>query len=327
MRDTGWVMLAKSTGTLGVRVHAISNSAGTVALVVVTYNSERLIEDFLNTLDEGLQGVAWHLNVADNASTDETVAVVRRLAPSATLVEMGRNAGYAAGINAAVAATGPHSAILALNPDVRLMPNCVTKLMNGMRKGTGRVVPRLVDSSSQLMESTRREPTVLQAWVDALLGARHRYPVLGEVVTDARLYDREIIADWAEGSVILISWECWEQCGPWDESYFLYSEETDFALRARDAGFVTRFMPSARAVHLGGESATSPGLWSLLTINKVLSFSRRNGRMRTLAYWAALVLREASSSLPGRTASREAVKALLSPRQLSEPLGPQIIRI
>jgi N-acetylglucosaminyl-diphospho-decaprenol L-rhamnosyltransferase len=299
-----------------------------VAVVVVTYNSEGLIEDFITALDDGLKGVSWHLTVADNASADGTVAQVRRLAPAATLVETGGNRGYAAGINAAVAVARPHSAILVLNPDVRLMPGCVAELLAGLRPGTGLVVPNLVNGNAQLIPSMRREPTVLRAWADAVFGATRagRYRLLGEIVTDSRLYEGERVTDWAEGSTILISAECWQRCGPWDESFFLYCEETDFALRARDAGYVTRYMPTARAVHLEGGSATSPSLWSLLMINRVLFFSRRNGRVRTLAFYAASLTRELSRSMLGSAPSRRAVRALASPRALREPRGPHLIR-
>jgi GT2 family glycosyltransferase len=45
---------------------------------------------------------------------------------------------------------------------------------------------------------------------------------------------------------MLISADCARACGPWDESFFLYSEETDFALRAGDLGFATAFVPARR---------------------------------------------------------------------------------
>ena len=301
----------------------------TVAVVTVTYNSADLLEGFLGALADGLKGVQWHLTVADNASADDTVPVLRRLAPEAQLIEMGRNAGYAAGINAAVAAAPRHSAILVLNPDVRLMPGCARELFAGLTPGTGLAVPQLVDRHSRLIESMRREPTVVRAWADALLGASFagRFAVLGEVVTDRERYQRDAVTDWAEGSTLMISAECWRRCAPWDESYFLYSEETDFALRARDAGFVTRYLPAAQAVHLEGGSGTSPGLWPLVMINKYLLFSRRNGRVRTLAYWAALVSREASRALLGKRTSRAALMALTSPARLREPRGPHSVRL
>jgi N-acetylglucosaminyl-diphospho-decaprenol L-rhamnosyltransferase len=299
-----------------------------VAVVVVTYNSEDLLADLLTSLEDGLKGVHWHLTVADNASADNTVTLLRRLAPAATLIEMGRNAGYAAGINAAVRAARSHSAILVLNPDVRLMPGCVAELLSALRPGTGLVAPQLLDGESKLIESQRREPNVLRAWGDTLLGARRagRYRVLGEVVTDRRCYCREAVTDWAEGSTLLISAECWQRCGPWDESFFLYSEETDFALRARDVGLVTRYIPTAQAVHLEGGSAQSPGLWTLVMLNRLRLFQRRNGKIRTVAYWGALVSREASRAVLGKATSRAAVKALTSPRRLREPRGPHSVR-
>ena len=157
-------------------------------------------------------------------------------------------------------------------------------------------------------------------------GASGVIPALGEVVTDRRLYRQETVTDWAEGSTLLVSAECWQRCGPWDESFFLYSEETDFALRARDLGFVTRYLPSAHAVHLEGDSAQSPALWTLVMLNRVRLFRRRNGIIRTAAYWGALVSREASRAVLGKATSRAAVKALISPRRLREPRGPHSIR-
>ena len=298
---------------------------GTVAVVVVTYNSERLLADLIAGLETGMAGVDWHLTVADNDSADGSVGVLRRLAPAATVVEMGRNAGYAAGINAAVAAAKPHDAVLVLNPDVRLTPGCMALLLASLRlPETGIAVPHIVDGTGALIPTLRREPSVLRTLGDAFLGARRagRYPVLGEVVTDERRYTVETFTDWAEGSTMLISGECWDRCAPWDESFFLYSEETDFALRARDAGLRTRYVPDAHAVHLEGDSRQSPGLWALLTLNRVRLYRRRHGRFSTGAYWAALLLRESSRALLGKRPSRAAARDLISPARLREVPGP-----
>jgi GT2 family glycosyltransferase len=307
----------------------LNGTVESVAVVVVSYNSERLLPDLIASLRSGMDGVAWRLVVADNASVDGSVEAVRRLAPDATVVEMGRNAGYAAGINAAVAAVSDYTAILVLNPDVRLAPGCAPALVATLRQpGTGIAVPRLADRHGVLIPTMRREPSILRVFGDAVLGAERagRYPSLGEVVTDERRYDGEAVTDWAEGSTVMIDAECWRRCGPWDESFFLYSEETDFALRARDAGFVCRFTPSARAVHLEGDSRRSPGLWALLTLNRVRLYRRRHGRAHTAGFWAILVLREFSRTLLGRRPSRAAVRALLSPSRLREVPGPQSVR-
>lgn len=307
----------------------MDTSPETVAVVVVTYNSERLVPDLIASLGPGLEGVDWHLTVADNASADDSVGVVRRLAPNATVVEMGRNAGYAAGINAAVAKAGPFTAVLVLNPDVRLTPGCVRTLLGVLRtEGTGIAVPLLEDGDGDLIHTMRREPSVRRVLGDALLGAVRagRHPAFGELVTDERDYTAEQLTDWAEGSTVLISAECWHRIGAWDESFFLYSEETDFALRARDAGLATRFTPAAKAVHLEGDSKVSPALWTLLTLNKVRLYRRRNGPVLGAAFWAALLLREASRAAIGKGPSRLAARALVSPARLREAPGPHTVQ-
>jgi GT2 family glycosyltransferase len=306
-----------------------SNQGETVAVVVVTFNSERLLADLVTSLDTGLKGVSWHLTVADNASSDASTAEIRRLVPEATVVEMGRNAGYAAGINAAVAAAPPHTAILVLNPDIRLAAGCAQELLSVLRREKpGIVVPQLERGDGSYIPVLRREPTVLRALGDAMLGARRagKYPMLGEMVTGDRYYQAETMSDWAAGSAMLISSECWQRCGPWDESFFLYSEETDFALRARDAGLPTRLAPAARAVHLEGDSKQSPGLWALLMVNRARLYRRRHGLPSSAAYWAALLLREMSRAVLGSKPSRAAVRSLTSPARLRETPSAQTVR-
>ena len=61
-------------------------------------------------------------------------------------------------------------------------------------------------------------------------------------------------------------------------------------------------------------------------LNRIRLFQRRNGKIRTVAYWAASVSREASRAVLGKATSRAAVKALISPRRLREPRGPHSVR-
>ena len=300
-----------------------------VLVAVVTYNSQELLPELFESLDKGLEGLDWQLVVVDNASTDDSVGTTRRLRPGAVVVERDRNAGYAAGINAAVAAGGEHDAVLVLNPDVRLERGCVARLCRALeRPGIGIAVPRLLDAQGRLIPSMRREPTVLRTLGDGVLGARRvgRSPRMGETVADRAAYDVEQLTDWAEGSTQLVSAACWAACGGWDESYFLYSEETEYDLRARDAGFGTLYVPEARATHLEGGSGTSPALWALLVVNQVRLYRRRHRLPATVAFWAVTLLREVIRSLLGRANSRAAVRTLLRPSMLRHPTGPDFLR-
>lgn len=291
-----------------------------VCLCVVTYNSGPLIRGLVESIPSGAAGTNWRLVFADNASTDRTLAEIARWAPDATVVQVGSNLGYAAGINHAIVAGGDSDAFLVLNADVRLKAGCVSTLYNSLSPSIGIVVPRLDDAQGKLIWSMRREPTVIRAWADALIGAERagRWGLLGEVITDPRLYLAPCPTDWAEGSTQLVSSACWRATGRWDETFFLYSEEAEYDLRARESGFLTLFQPAARAVHLEGGSAESPSQWSLLTINRIRLFHRRHGIMSTFLFWAAALSREGSRALMGKTTSRAAVRDLLSLRRMRE---------
>jgi GT2 family glycosyltransferase len=296
-----------------------------IAVVVVMYNSGRLLPALLESLQRGLRGLTWHLTLVDNASTDDSVAEARRLAPYAAVVATGRNGGYAAGINVGVRSAAPHAAVLILNPDVRLGDGCVPELARALSEpGIGIAVPRLVNGDGELIFSMRREPTLLRAMADATIGALRAGKVraLGEVVSDRDQYDCRQLTDWSEGSVMLVSSECMSAAGGWDESFFLYSEETDFALRARDLGYATMFVPTAHAVHLEGGSARNPALWPLVVRNRVRLYRRRHSMLVSLMFYGAVICREATRAVLGRETNRAALKLLLSPARMRRQPGP-----
>lgn len=292
----------------------MNEGAPDLAVVVVTHNSERHLPGLLQTLAAGLVGVGyWRLVVADNASSDGTLECLARLSPDALVVRTGANRGYAAGINAALAAVGPTGAYLVLNPDIRLAPGAGLLLREAATGDIGVAVPRLTDEAGRLAFSLRREPTVVRAWAEALLGGRAgRFRLLGEVVLDPASYEHPTTGDWATGAALLVSGCCADSVGDWDESYFLYSEETDFLLRARDRGFRTTLVPQARAVHCGGDAHVQPALWSRLVVNKVRFFRTRHGRLASVGFWSAVLLGEALRSLRGNKTHRVACRALAS---------------
>src|SRR5262249_36150737 len=144
-------------------------------VVSVLFNSADVLPAFLESLPAGLDGVDWQMVLVDNASDDGSAAMARRLAPRATVVELARNTGYAAGINAGVGAGAPdQTAVLVLNPDVRLAPGCGRGLLRGLREsGAGIAAPLLRDDRGNLLHSIRREPTLLRQAADTFIGARN----------------------------------------------------------------------------------------------------------------------------------------------------------
>lgn len=269
--------------------------AAPIAVITVTWNSETVVAGLLESVRGSRFNGDYRMIVVDNDSADATLEVVARTMPEARVVSTGRNAGYAAGANAGIAAGSGCRAFLLLNPDLRLHTDTLQLLVDELdRSGAGIVVPRLVDATGSLRWSIRRDPTALRAWGEALLGGARagRFPALGEVERREYAYEAPGDVDWSTGAAMLISRDCAEQVGTWDESYFLYSEETDFALRARDHGFAIRYVPEAKAIHFEGESHQSPSLFALLTLNRVKLYRSRHGRLRTAVFWLGVFLGE-----------------------------------
>ncbi|GGT37405.1 glycosyltransferase family 2 protein [Nonomuraea spiralis] len=291
-----------------------------VAIVIVTYNSAPVLGGCLASLPEGAKGVRLTaVVVADNASKDDSLTLARQAADLPVRpLQVGRNAGYAAAINAGIAALdlAELDAVLVLNPDCRLRPGALAVLGAALdRPAVGIVVPRLVSTEGVLHHSLRRTPAVRRALAESLVGGRlaGRIGTLGEMITDADRYERPGPADWATGAAMLISAEALTELGPWDESFLLYSEETEYALRAADAGWTLWYEPAAVVEHIGGEAKTSEMLAALLTVNRVRLFRRRRGRIATAGFYLAVLLGEAIRAAAGRRTARASVVALLRP--------------
>lgn len=274
--------------------------------MIVTYNSAHVIDGLLDSLPAALDGLTAETVVVDNASADTTVEIVQRRA-DCRLVEA-PNLGYAAGINRGVAASTGTGPVLVLNPDIRLAPGSVKAMVAALAQPrTGVVVPRVLDTDGRLVPSMRREPT----WLRNLGLGSTGLPLFAEYVDDPAAYDRPQTCDWALGAALLVDRECHRQLVGWDASYFLYSEETDFCLRARDAGWLTRYAPTAVVTHIGGQSGRSGRTHAMQVLNRVRLYRRRHGLPAATAYYLFSILGEVSWLLRGNQHCRASIRALL----------------
>ena len=289
-----------------------------VAVVIVTYNSADLLPDCLRSVAASTIDLVAVV-IADNASSDESVKIAESAANLPVhVVPMGRNAGYGAAVNAGIASLGErkYDAVFVMNPDCRLHPEALARMAAALRQpGRGIAVPKLLNADGSLQPSLRRTPTVGRAWVEAVIGGGRagRLGALGELLTDPRDYERPGPHAWATGAAMLISADAMREIGPWEESFLLYSEETDYALRAGDRGWTLWYEPSAVVEHLGGESDTNPTLYALMSVNKVRLFRRRHRAPAALLYHSAVLAGEAVRALGGRATAKAAVDALLHP--------------
>jgi len=211
-----------------------------ISAIVVNFNGAGVLSDCLRSLCEQTYP-DLEVIVVDNASTDGSEAIVADFAPRVRLFRNGSNTGYGGGINAGIAVSGG-DAILALNNDIILDPDCVAHLARALDSDErlGMCAPKMLLPDGRLNSTGLCVSRSGAAW-DRDMGIEDSghensaEEVLGPC-GGAALYRREML----------------EQVGSFDESFFLYMEDVDLAVRARLAGWRCRYIPQATLVHLSG---------------------------------------------------------------------------
>lgn len=242
-----------------------------VVVFIVTYNSETALGGLIASLRQEARSLRLRVIVADNDSSDGTFHSLDAH-PDAYALSTGGNLGYASGINTARRVAGDSDAVLILNPDLEVLPGAITALYRRLViSGAGLVVPNLLETDGSIYQSLRREPTVATAFGDAFFGATwpSRPGWLAETDYTPESYQHAHRIDWASGAAIMVRAEVAQRLGDWDEQFFLYSEEVDYFRRARESGDTAWYEPSARMIHHGGGSGTSPQLNALLAVNRI----------------------------------------------------------
>lgn len=288
-----------------------------VAAVVVTYNSTRHVAALLDSLPDAFGDLTYAVVVVDNGSTDGTPELLARR--SDCEVVLASNDGYAAGINRAALAAPPAPALLILNPDATLDPDAVPRMLEVLRRrtGTGIVAPRVREEDGRLSPTLRRGPTLARVGGLSFTGL----PVFAERIEIPGEYEREHEVDWAVGAILLVDRRCFETLHGLDESYFLYSEETDFSLRARDAGWATVYTPAAGGMHVGGGSGENATTHTMQMLNRIRLYRRRSGDARAWVYFGMTIFVEVRRAVLGDRKSWTTVRALLRPSLRPAQLG------
>jgi GT2 family glycosyltransferase len=238
-----------------------------VDVVVVSFNSRETLRDCVESLraEPGFTVI-----VVDNASTDGSTETVADL--EVVLLARDDNRGFAAGCNYGWRA-GAAPYVLFLNPDARIDTESVRALVAiPERHGeVGVVAPKIVSSDGSLEFSQRRFPAVRSTFSQALFLHRlfSRAAWTDEIMRDPRAYEAAGSPDWVSGACLLVRRDVLESIGGWDESFFLYSEDTDICRRVRAAGFDVRYEPAATAIHLGGRSSPRASLLPLLATSRI----------------------------------------------------------
>lgn len=202
--------------------------------------------------------------VVDNASSDASADLVRSRFPWVHLIKSETNLGFTKGNNLGYTeATGRF--IYFLNPDTELIDNSLGRLMRTIvdEPTVGMVGPRLRYGNGTVQNSRRRFPTRLTGFFESTWLSQW-WPSNPWAVHMHMLDwpdDQRHDVDWLVGAAMLARREALEQirapheAGPFDENFFMYSEELDLCKRIKDAGWRIAYVPEAVVVHYEGRSS------------------------------------------------------------------------
>ena len=248
-----------------------------LSIIIVTYNSAAVIASCLRSIATHGGDLRVETLIVDNASTDDTLDLVRREFPWAKLITGHTNIGFAAANNIGFeAARGRH--FFVLNPDTETRPGTLHHLLRyaDTHPRAGMIAPHVINTDGSLQHSTFQFPDFRQAFygfferlvpIDSV--ANGRYP------PEAYRNEREV--EHILGAAIFVQRPLWEQIGGMDEGYALYFEETDWCYRARKAGWELRYIPTATIMHHGAHStSTAPELSSVMFARSQARFYRNN---------------------------------------------------
>ncbi len=239
-----------------------------LAVILVTYNVRALALDALRSLLDDLagSGLTHAVYVVDSASADGTAEAIASAFPQVKLTASRENLGFSRANNLALrqigfgdASTDLPQAVYLLNPDTLTQPGATRALYDALMadKGIGLVGARLEYGDGSFQHSAFTFPGLRQLWVEFFPTPGRLYASRFNGRYPRALYDagQPFSVDFVLGATMMLRREVIEQTGMFDENFFMYCEEIDWAWRIHKAGWEVRCVPTARVVHLEGQSS------------------------------------------------------------------------
>jgi hypothetical protein len=255
---------------------AVTPTTVDLSIVIVNWNVRELLRRCLASIAgsdalfiKGLRsttestartGQPWHAEVivVDNASGDDSVAMLAEAFPWVTVIANRDNAGFTRGNNQGLEmAHGRY--LLLLNPDTELTPQAIHQMLAHAEAHPeiGILGPQLRYADGSVQSSRRRFPTLatffLESTVLQRLSPHNR--VLDRYFVLDRPDDAITQVDWVVGACMLVRRTVVDTIGGFDEGFFMYSEELDLCHRAVDAGWQVVYFPPAVITHFEGKSS------------------------------------------------------------------------
>jgi len=262
-----------------------------ISVVIVSWNVAGLLADCLDSLTRCTDGLTLEVWVVDNASSDNTVEMLRTRYPGVRLIANEDNRGFARANNQAIRQARGRF-VLILNPDTVVQHGAIRSLFQFLveHNDVGMAGPRHVNGSGNIGVAAARRFLTLNTvlWIEAL--GIHALPRIGPCLFRRLVnpYDFAVTqeVECISGAAMLVRREVLQDLQGFGETFRHYGEDLDLCFRMRAAGWKIYYHAAATIVHLVGQSSKQAPI--RCTINEVLSeeeyFVRCYGRIHGCLY-------------------------------------------
>lgn len=229
-----------------------------LTVITVTWSSAALIEEQILSVQKACKNIRYEQIIVDNASPDNTVALIREKHPEVTLIANSENKGFAAANNQGLA-VAQGEFLLFLNPDMRLMPESLDLMYAWMKEhvDVGIASVKLIDEKGDLNQDAlpRRFPRLYEQ-LALLLKLPHIFPhILNGYLLKGFEANVEQEVDTVRGSFMCMRPEMLSKLGwAFDPRYYIWYEDVDICREARRLGYKVMHTPIISAVDYIGQS-------------------------------------------------------------------------
>lgn len=219
-----------------------------VAVVILNYNGRNYLEKFLPSVVENNDG--YEIIIADNASTDDSIAFLKNYYPNLRILELSSNQGFAGGYNNALQEIEAEYYLL-LNSDVEVSPNWTKPIIDLMDKDAS--IAACQPKIRSYHQKTHFEYAgAAGGYIDWLGYPFCRGRVFDSYEQDSGQYDDTKEVFWATGACMFVKAEVFHQFGGFDAHFFAHMEEIDLCWRIKNAGYKVMYSSASTVYHVGG---------------------------------------------------------------------------
>lgn len=220
------------------------------AVVILNWNGKAFLERFLPKVVEHTCKTDIQVIIADNASSDDSVAFLEKHYPQLRCIRNTKNGGFAKGYNDALKQVNARFYVL-LNSDIEVTPNWVEPIIQRMKAD-----PMVAAAQPKLLSYFQKDrfeyAGAAGGFIDRLGYPFCRGRIFNTIEPDKGQYEDEKEVFWATGAALFTRSDLFWELGGLDADFFAHMEEIDFCWRLHNAGYKVMYYPCSTLYHIGG---------------------------------------------------------------------------